>query len=157
MADGPIPDPQPANGRRPAGRAGNPGLRMTLGLHREPASIGVARRVVDTALQAAEVDPNRRDKLLLALTEACANVVKHAQGSDGYEVRLTFDDDCCIVDIIDTGRHQLRLPTDLTPPDPTHEPGRGRGLSIIAALTDSLHLTPRSPHGLAVRFTKRLS
>jgi hypothetical protein len=46
------------------------------------------------------------------------------------------------------------LPTDLTPPDPTYE--RGRGLSIIAMVTDSLHLTPRRPHGLAVRFTKRL-
>ena len=31
------------------------------------------------------------------------------------------------------------------------------GLSIIAMSTDSLRLTPRRPHGLTVRFTKRIA
>jgi hypothetical protein len=48
----------------------------------------------------------------------------------------------------------VRLPIDLSLPDPSEE--GGRGLSIMAMSTDSLRLTPRRPHGLAVRFTKRL-
>jgi serine/threonine-protein kinase RsbW len=155
MADGVVPDPRAANGRGQAGRHGVPGLRMVLCLRREPASVGVARRIVDTALRSVGVDPDCRADLTLALSEACTNVVKHAAGADEYEVRLTFDEDCCIVEIIDTGRHAMRLPIDLTPADPTDE--RGRGLSIIARSTDSLQLTPRRPHGLALRFTKRLT
>lgn len=153
--DGNIPPPLAVTGRPWAGRHGISGLRMAFGLRREPASVGVAQSVVDMTLQALGVDPNCRDELILAVTEACANVVEHAEGADGYEVRVTVDDDCCIVDIIDTGRRVVRLPIDLTPPDPTSK--RGRGLSIIATMTDSLHLTPRRPQGLAVRFTKRLS
>lgn len=128
---------------------------MALGLRREPDSVGTARRIVDTALQTVGVEPDCRAELILALSEGCTNVVKHAVGADGYEVRVTSDDDCCVVEIIDTGRLAVRLPLDLTLPDLADE--RGRGLSIIAMSTDSLQLTPRRPHGLAVRFTKRLS
>ena len=155
MVDRIIPDPRAVNGRGLAGRHAVPGLRMVLGLPREPASVGVARRVVDTALQAVGVDPDCRADLILALSEGCTNVVKHAAGANGYDVRVTFDGDCCVVEIIDTGRNTIRLPIDLTPPDLTDD--RGRGLSIIAMSTDSLQLTPRRPHGLAVRFTKRLT
>jgi anti-sigma regulatory factor (Ser/Thr protein kinase) len=33
---------------------------------------------------------------------------------------------------------------------------RGSGLTIMAMSTDSLQISRRRPHGLAVRFTKRL-
>jgi hypothetical protein len=80
--------------------------------------------------------------------------VEHAEGADGYEVRLAFDGDCCTVEVVDAGRGAVPLPLDLTPPDTTAT--GGRGLSIIAMCADSLQLTPRRPHGLTVRFTKRL-
>jgi hypothetical protein len=46
----------------------------------------------------------------------CTNVVQHAVGADGYEVRVTFDD-CCVVDIIDNGRQTVRLPIEPSMPD----------------------------------------
>lgn len=148
------PDGLAVNGRRPVRRGGS-GLSMTLDLRRELDSVGIARRVVDTFLQTVEMDPDRRAELLLALSEGCTNAVEHATGADGYEVHVTLDGDCCVVDIVDAGRDTVRLPIDLTMPGPTEE--RGRGLSIMSMSTDSLRLTPRRPHGLAVRFTKRLT
>lgn len=132
-----------------------PVVRLELRLPRQAESVGLARRILGSVLRAMAIDQRCQDELLLALGEGCANVVQHAVGADGYEVTVTFDDDCCVVDIIDDGRHSRQLPVDPPMPDPTRE--RGRGLSIMARLTDSLQIRPRRPHGLAVRFTKRLT
>jgi serine/threonine-protein kinase RsbW len=131
-----------------------PALRLELRLLREVESVGLTRRIFESVLHTMTIDPDCRSELLLALSEGCANVVQHAAGADGYEVHITVDDDCCVVDIIDNGRGAARLPIIPLMPDFTEE--RGRGLSIMAMYTDSLHLSPRRPHGLAVRFTKRL-
>jgi serine/threonine-protein kinase RsbW len=147
--------PRAASGRRAADRRGAPVVRLELRLPRQAESVGLARRVLDSVLHAMAIDQHCRDELLLALGEGCANVVQHAVGADGYEVRVTFDDDCCVVDIIDNGRHAPQLPVNPSMPGLTHE--RGRGLSIMAMTTDSLQISPRQPHGLAVRFTKRLA
>jgi len=80
--------------------------------------------------------------------------VQHAVGADGYEVRAVLDEECCVVDIVDNGRSAVRLPVSPSMPDVIEE--RGRGLSIMAMSTDSLQIRSRRPHGLAVRFTKRL-
>jgi len=93
-------------------------------------------------------------ELLLALSEGCVNAVQHATGADGYEVRAVLDEECCVVDIADNGRSAVRLPVSPSMPDVIEE--RGRGMSIMAVSTDSLQISPRRPHGLAVRFTKRL-
>lgn len=152
-ADGAIPDPRTVNDRHPARRRGIPGMRMVLGLRRESASVGVARRIVDGALRAMGAGADWRDELVLALSEACTNAVRHAVGTDGYEVRVTVDDSRCVVEVIDGGRHAVRLPARPTLPGPAVE--GGRGLSIIAMCSDSVQMTPRRPHGFAVRFTKR--
>ena len=149
-----LPAPGAANGRRAAdGRA--PVVRLQLRLPRQAESVGVARRVLDSVLHAMAIDQHCRDELLLALGEGCANVVQHAVGADGYEVSVSFDDDCCVVDILDNGRRAPQLPVNPSMPHAIEE--RGRGLSIMAMTTDSLQISPRQPHGLAVRFTKRLT
>jgi serine/threonine-protein kinase RsbW len=148
------PAPPPANGRRAAAPRGAPVLRVELRLPRHAASVAVARRILESVLQVFAVDQHCRAELLLALSEGCANAVQHATGADGYEVRAVIDDECCVVDIVDNGRSAVRLPVSPSMPDAIEE--RGRGLSIMAMSTDSLQISPRRPHGLAVRFTKRL-
>jgi serine/threonine-protein kinase RsbW len=128
---------------------------MVLGLRRESASVGVARRIIDGALRAMGAGVGCRGELVLALSEACTNAVKHAVGTDGYEVRVTVDDDRCVVEVIDAGRGVVRLSDDPALPGPAGE--SGRGLSIIAMCSDSVQMTARQPHGFAVRFTKRLT
>jgi serine/threonine-protein kinase RsbW len=146
----PMPDLSVAT---PAGR-GAPVLGLELRLPRHAGSVALARRILDSILQAMAVDQDCRAELLLALSEGCTNVVQHAVGADGYEVRVTFEEDRCVVDILDSGRGTVRFPFDPSMPEVTEE--RGRGLSIMAMSTDSLQMSPRRPHGLAVRFTKRL-
>lgn len=148
------PAPSPINGRRAPGPRPIV-LRLSLGLPRQPASVGLARHVLGFALEAMAVDPKCRAGLLLALNEGCTNAVQHAEGTDVYEVRVSFDEDCCIVEILDSGRGIEQLPVSTSMPDMTAE--RGRGLAIIAMSTDSLRITARRPQGLAVRFTKRLT
>jgi serine/threonine-protein kinase RsbW len=142
-----------ANGRSSADQCSTPVLHLELRLPRQADSVGLARRILGSVLQAMAVDQDCRSELLLALGEGCANVVQHAVGADGYEVRVSFDDDCCVVDITDNGRG-MRFPINPSMPEVTAE--RGRGLSVMAMSTDSLQISPRRPHGLAVRFTKRL-
>jgi serine/threonine-protein kinase RsbW len=139
----------------PDDRRNSPILRLELRLSRDTASVGLARRILESVLQAMAIDEQRRDALVLALSEGCANAVQHAVGADGYQVRVSFDENCCVVDILDTGRSVPRLLIDRPMPHVTAE--GGRGLSIMAMSTDSLHMTLRRPHGLAVRFTKRLA
>ena len=143
-----------AANRRPAVQRGAPVVCLEMRLARQAESVGLARRVLDCVLQAMVIDQECRAELLLALSEGCANVVQHAVGSDDYEIRVRFDDDCCVVDIVDDGRREATFPVRPSMPKANYE--RGRGLRIMAMSTDSLQVSPRRPHGVAVRFTKRL-
>lgn len=149
------PVPYDSPGRRPVDRHDTAILRLGLRLSRDKASVGLARRILDSVLDAMGTGEQCRDDLALALSEGCANAVQHAVGSDGYEVRVSFEERCCVVDILDNGQDVLRPPLNRSTPHTAGE--QGRGLSIMAVSTDSLHLAPRRPHGLAVRFTKRLT
>lgn len=144
-----------SNGRRSTVLRRATVLGLRLRLSRQPESVGLARQVLDTVLESRGVEEGCHAALLLALSEACANVVQHAEGADDYEVRVSFEEDCCIVDILDNGPGTVLLPVNPSMPDITAE--CGRGLAIMAMSTDSLRMTPRRPHGLAVRFTKRLA
>jgi serine/threonine-protein kinase RsbW len=90
------------------------------------------------------------DDLELALTEACANVVRHATGADGIEVRLDVAEDRCAIDVADNG---AGFDADaVADPEPSSE--RGRGLFLIKALSDNVRMqsTPRS--GSLIHFEK---
>jgi serine/threonine-protein kinase RsbW len=152
VVDDGLPAWPAAEGRTVDGRW--PVLRLDLHLLRQVWSVRVARRTLDRVLQAMAVDQRCRADLLLALSEGCTNVVEHAIGSDSYEVRVTFDLDCCVVDIIDTGHGVAPPPTK--PSMPAAGKLRGRGLSIMALSTDTLQISPQRPSGLAVRFIKRI-
>jgi serine/threonine-protein kinase RsbW len=130
-------------------------LRLVLQLAPHPRSVGIVRRTLDRALDEAGLDAQYRDDLRLAVNEACTNVIDHAADAD-FDVRLTIDDRCCVVEVADCGPG---LPdttlADHPPADPEAE--TGRGLAIIRVLTDRLELFPRNPHGLTVRLVKHLT
>ncbi|MEU8615886.1 ATP-binding protein [Actinoplanes sp. NPDC048791] len=116
--------------------------------------MATARRALDSALQALGVAADCRADLTLALSEACANAIEHARLGADYCVTVTADPELCVVEVADCGigiadGHMLLQPVA---PAAT----RGRGIMLIRACTDSLHLTAVEPHGLTVRFSKRL-
>jgi serine/threonine-protein kinase RsbW len=128
-------------------------LQISLDLPRESALVAQTRRTLDGALAAAGVDEPCRDDIRLALSEACTNVIKHADLSTTYHVDVAVAGDLCTIEVTDDGGGF----------DPaTVRPGEvlddsGRGLQIVAALVDGLDVVSVDGTGTLLRFTKRLT
>jgi serine/threonine-protein kinase RsbW len=159
-------------------------LRLVLCLPRAPRSVPAARHTVRAALRSIGVASDCADEIEVALSEACTNVLAHADPSDVYAVRLDLRDDHCVLRVIDNGTgftgagsHQ-----DGQPPQPTATTGsppvvdpvveHGRGLRLMRALADRVridrvHVDSQGPggdgwkgrgsRGTVVRLEKRLS
>jgi serine/threonine-protein kinase RsbW len=93
----------------------------------------------------------------LALGEACANVIQHADPSDEYEVRVRLAGSRCVVEVIDTGRGFDAAGLDQVQSDQVATAEHGRGLQIIDALAENLQITNRRQHGAMIRFEKTLT
>jgi serine/threonine-protein kinase RsbW len=108
--------------------------------------------MLDGTLRSLGVEPQIRDDIELMLTEACANVIKHAAPSDDYTVSAAVHNDLCVIKVIDTGggfdAHEVLDP----------EPGaeHGRGLQIMRALADDIRFTNKAEDGAMVCLEKRL-
>ena len=97
--------------------------------------------------------------LKLAVTEVCANVVRHAYAGEPGEVRVTFDvtPDALQVAVEDDGHGLVGL--EEVPEVRLDEPAEaGMGLAIIRAVVDDLAVEGRDGvPGTVVRLSKRLS
>ena len=154
-------------------------VNMVLSLPRDVASVPVTRQVLDSCLERLGVMPETRADIALALSEACANVIRHAGPGEEYEVVATTRDGRCVIEVVDNGgRDETELASEDqavisgqgTPehgmpehgmPEhgmPEHGmPEHGRGLKIIDAVTDELSLTGSGTAGTTVRFEKVLN
>ena len=125
-------------------------ISVRLDLPREADSVPAVRRLLRCALSTFRVDRQDGDDLELALTEACANVVRHAAGADGIEVRLDVAEDRCAIDVADNGAG-FDASTVL---DPGVHSERGRGLFLIKALSDNVRMQSTPPRGSLIHFEK---
>jgi serine/threonine-protein kinase RsbW len=127
-------------------------MSVRLNLPREADSVPAVRRLLRCALNILHVDRQSGTDLEIALTEACANVVKHADGADKFEVRLDVAHDHCAIDVLDNGAGFDASAVGDATPAATGE--HGRGLFLIKALSDNvqMHSTPRS--GSLIHFEK---
>ena len=91
------------------------------------------------------------DDLVLAISEAATNAIRYGSPSGGEtEVRWTRDGSCVRVEIEDTGVFRKRIPI------PDLEEAHGRGIPLIIALMDEMHIregNTRRP-GTVVRLVK---
>ncbi|MFI1969859.1 ATP-binding protein [Streptomyces cinnamoneus] len=139
----------------------------SLHLRREAASVPLARRLLIGAMETAGVDPETSYDLAVALSEACANAVEHGgDASTGYRVTALIDGDTCRIEVTDSGpgfadrprrprRHTART-AYVKAPASVHEE-HGRGLFLIASLTDHVQVDNRPGHqGAVVSFDKIL-
>jgi serine/threonine-protein kinase RsbW len=117
-------------------------------------SVPTARSICRANLSLLRVSESSIDDVALALTEACANVVKHA-GGHRYQVRMSIDDALCVIEVIDSGVGFD--PASVPPLDPDDLLADGRGLLLMESLVDQLAFTRRedSP-GTVVCLEKRL-
>ena len=124
-------------------------VRLPVDSHSVPFVRGLCRKALDHL----SVDKHTVDEIVLALTEACANVVEHSGDGKDYEVAVRIDDDTCRISVWDEGAG-FELPDLSQPVDPTAE--GGAGLVLMRALVDELAFE-RDPDGRhRVTLEKRL-
>jgi anti-sigma regulatory factor (Ser/Thr protein kinase) len=128
-------------------------ISLDLLLPRDAASVPATRRLLDAALAALGVEEHIRDDIEMMLTEACSNVIRHADHGARYTVRATIQDRRCTIKVIDsgTGFDAGRVPL----PDLSAE--HGRGLLIMQSLADEVRFASFPEDGALVSLEKRLS
>jgi len=131
-------------------------LRLALSLPAEERLVPAARSAIATFLLAAGVGPDTVDDVVLALDEACSNVLQHAfpGGLPGsYELRADFRPEEVVIEVADQGvgfdAMDWRSSTTLDP--------AGRGLEIMRRVMTSVEVeSPRQGGGTRLRLRKRL-
>ena len=115
-------------------------------------SVPLARGLLRQALEHLGVTQTGIDELVLALTEACANVVKHAGEHDDYQLDVEIDDELCRITVLDHGEGFDPAAT----PMPSSPLDGGRGLLLMRSLVDRLQFrhTEDGRHGVILE--KRL-
>ena len=128
-------------------------ISVRLNLPREARSVPTVRKLLRCALQLCHLSREDGQDLELALTEACANVVKHATGADGIEVRLDVAEDRCAIDVLDNGAgfDPVVAHGDTSP---AADSERGRGLFLIKALSDNVRMQSTPRCGSLIHFEK---
>src|SRR5215470_3683709 len=154
-----------------------PDIRFCLVLPGEALSIPVTRRVLGDTLSRLGLDEDCVADLLLAVTEACTNVLRHAGPGQEYEVVARVDRNRCVLQVLDSGsgfrparlRAVLAAPLRRPPvPVPLLRVLRdrrndvddiaesGRGIAIMRACVDDVSLRSQPGKGTVVRLDKRI-
>ena len=108
-------------------------VRLELALPRDARYVGMMRDVTGCVLASIGAPDEAVSDVQLALTEACANVVRHAVGTSQYSIRFGLGAEAVEIEITDVGPG-FAPPANPQPPAPERE--SGRGLALIDALVD---------------------
>ena len=144
-----VSDEDSMRAARAATGATAPGRRgLRLALSALPESAGDARHVLDLWVQNLEPTRPERNDLLLAVSEAATNVIRHAYPAraEGTVFRLGAE--------ISDGRVQVVVTDDgVGLGGSSSDPGLGMGLPLLGTLSDTLTLVgpPERSRGLEVR------
>lgn len=129
-------------------------IDIALCLPREAETVGIVRDVAVVSLVRLGVTQACAEDIRLALSEACTNVVDHSDVDDEYEVRLQVDGRRCEVRVIDTGHGFDVMSLSAAPVAP--DSPRGRGISLMRALVDSINFRSEPEAGTIVHLVKTL-
>lgn len=130
-------------------------LTFSLVLPRDVVSVPVVRRVCGCALADLGVAVDCVHDVQLALTEACTNVLKHANGTrEGYEVNIDIDDRECVIRVIDSGGGFTYEEFGREIAHGSAE--SGRGIHLMRNLVDSMTFESRPSRGTTVSLHKML-
>ncbi len=128
-------------------------IEFTVRLPVDSHSVPFARGLCRQALEHLQVPRANVEEIALALTEACAHVVRHAGEDVDYELAVHIDDEVCRISVWDEGSG-FDLPDRTAPVDPHDQ--AWTGLQLMEALVDELAFE-RDPDGRhRVTLEKRL-
>lgn len=130
-------------------------VTFSLSLPRDEASVPIVRHLCRSALNDFGVQSRCVADIELAVTEACTNVLKHAEGTnDIYDVTVGIDEHDCMIRVIDSGggfdHHGVGREEALAGAE------SGRGIHLMRALVDNVRFTSRPEEGTVVHLEKEL-
>ncbi|MCK9898448.1 ATP-binding protein [Frankia sp. AgB32] len=140
-------------------------IKLSLALPRDEISIPVVRRICAQSLKVLGVTQECINDVELALTEASANVLLHAQDGDEYEVSVGVDNEVAVIEVSDHGGGfgaefdpdaLIGAASDGTPTEGV--PEQGRGIFLMRALMDQVqfHRVDGPYRGTRVHLEKTL-
>jgi serine/threonine-protein kinase RsbW len=129
-------------------------IRYSLRLPRDVVTVPLVRTICRDAMRRLGVTPDCQGDVALALTEACANVVQHAEGVDDYEVAIQFADDTCHIRVVDKGAGIDLRDSGRTETIPDRD--SGRGVVLMRLVTDRVAFESAPEDGTVVHLQKRL-
>jgi anti-sigma regulatory factor (Ser/Thr protein kinase) len=129
-------------------------VHFSVRLPTDAQSVPLVRGLLRQALQYLGVTETGIQEIVLALTEACANVVQHAGEHEEYQVDIAIDDVMCRISVVDDGDGfdpaATAIAQERSPLDP------GRGLMLMRALVDRLDFVRDDDGRHRVTLEKRL-
>ena len=128
-------------------------IEISLALPRDRESVSAVRRIVASAMAEVGVERSCAADVELALTEGCANVVRHATSTDRYRVVFQLDRTAAKVTIADSGNGfevngRQRMAGALAE--------GGRGLALMRMLMDEADFRVQEGRGTEVLLTKQI-
>ncbi|MGH9041970.1 MAG: ATP-binding protein [Acidimicrobiia bacterium] len=129
-------------------------ILYSLKLPRDTATVPLVRTLCRDAMTRLGVTSSCRGDVALALTEACANVVRHAAGVTEYTVTVELGPEHCHIRVIDDGEGLGDTAVLAEMPDPDDD--SGRGIALMSLLVDNVDFTSRPEDGTVVHLEKHL-
>ena len=125
-------------------------ITVHLDLPRDARYVPIMRNVSDCLLSDLGAPRSAIQDIQLALSEACANVVRHASGTRNYRVKLSVSDSGCDIEVSDFGPGfdgvavgEVGARQEVDPDDTPLDAETGRGLRLMQALVDDMFVLRR--------------
>lgn len=130
------------------------GIHLSLALPRDVATVPLVRHLCAYALREIRVEEDCIADVELAVTEACANVVRHAAADDDYEVTISVTDGACEIRVVNAadGLDVEGLGRSAVP----EAAESGRGVRLMRSLVDRMAFTSVPGAGTVVHLVKAL-
>ncbi|WP_188197086.1 ATP-binding protein [Nonomuraea sp. SYSU D8015] len=112
----------------------------------------MVRRVLGDAMRSLNVSETCIADMLLAVSEACSNAVRHGGPANRYEVTASIGYGRCDVRVADNGNGVPTIPPHFPPPDTEN----GRGLLIMRSVVDEISFGITPGRGTTVHLRKQL-
>lgn len=129
-------------------------VNLSLCLPHDALSVPVVRHICRFALDEVGVQESCLSDITLALTEACTNVLDHANDGVEYHVVISIDEARCAIRVKDAGGGFDHSNAGELVADGTAE--SGRGLRLISELVDRVQFTSKPEDGMIVHLEKEL-
>lgn len=126
------------------------GFRRTIRVKPETGRLAEVRRFVEEVTAGLPLDMEKVFDLKVAVSEACANAVKHAGRQTPVEITAMHDTDRLTFVVTDHGR--FHTPAS----DRTDGENRGLGMPLMVALMDEVTFTRLPEGGTRVRLSALL-